>query len=280
MSQKLILAVAAALTVGLLPAAGLATTKIGRDLTLGEMVAESTRIVHGEVVSKKAKFENGLIVTDYKVRVTENLKTPKGITVPKELSLTLLGGDLESPPISQHAPGLIHLVEGEEVVLFLTDHKPSHPGVPVPQKDLESSLYRSPAIVGFNEGRFSVFTDVRDGKKKVGRFNTEGMGYSYSDHVYQKMLATVANSGVGYTSGPVVKLDDDLYTTPDGKRLLDRTARALAEKDAQAKDAQEARTKGQRPPPNNTRDPNAPLQVQMFDDFRDEIRKAVTKQAQ
>jgi hypothetical protein len=126
----------AAMTVG-------ATTL--EQLTVADMIDQSTAIVRAKVQGTFAANRNGTIYTYYHLQVTENLKS----TTPGTLDVAVPGGSLGR--VSQSVAGAPELKVGGEYVLFLWTSK--------------SGLTQ---IIGLSQGAFNVLSDAT-GKLILGR---------------------------------------------------------------------------------------------------------------
>ncbi len=97
------------LAIGLVP--GWAATL--ERLSLDDMIAKSTAIVHGRVTGASAAYRGTVIYTHFKVSVLEQFK---GATV-SSTEVLVPGGTVNA--IRQTYPGAPQLVVGQEYVLFL-----------------------------------------------------------------------------------------------------------------------------------------------------------------
>jgi hypothetical protein len=82
-------------------------------LTMDDMIAQSTAIVHGTVVDSWAAFTGSVIYTHYKVQVSESFKGPRQSSV----EVVVAGGVVNN--LSQSFSGSPTLNKGDELVLFL-----------------------------------------------------------------------------------------------------------------------------------------------------------------
>jgi hypothetical protein len=106
-------------------------------LTVADMIEQSTAIVRAKVQGSFAVNRNGTIYTYYHLAVTENLKS----TTPSTLDVAVPGGSLGR--VSQSVAGAPELKTGSEYVLFLWTSK--------------SGLTQ---IIGLSQGAFDVRTNA------------------------------------------------------------------------------------------------------------------------
>lgn len=206
--------------------AGLRT---GREMTLQELTKASDSVITGKVTSKEARLVGARAETYYEVEVTDVMKGKhaKG----KRLQLTVPGGELTTPPLTQYVQWTPHMYQGEDVALFLKDEPyPAQQRAAVANPQVRANF--GPQVVGWYEGKFSVFTDQADKRQKVTRIDTENLGYTHQDRVLEKLLRAYATHQAATTSGPVIDMGGGVTLTPDGKALFDRAAAAIAADEA------------------------------------------------
>lgn len=181
---------AAILTLGIVPFAiptAHAGTVTGRAMTMAELAQSSDEIVHGTVEKVEASFRNGRIETDATIAVREGFKgtryslgrnkVAENPAQAPRFTLTTLGGTLPNIPIAQHMSFTPNFAQGEEVVLFLR-----YPESDPVKRDKalsirpNSKLPVSPRIVGYFQGKFSVYKDDVTGRRYVSRFQLDGLG--------------------------------------------------------------------------------------------------------
>lgn len=250
-------------------AAAEAVVRRAPESSLQKLSTDSDTIVIGKCVDKKAQYMGGIIATEYRVEVTDVLKGPK--TAGSMLTLTIPGGDLKDPPLSMHSPVHSSMYAGEKVALFLRNPKPS-PALaagqnPVPGRE---KLRESMQIVGGYEGKFSVFTDKADGREKITRLRLESFGYVHKDQTLERMLNALATGDIQATSGPAVSLGQGLYTSVDGKAMLDQ----IIAREAQNPDAVPVATPVPTAPASGT---GQIPPVQDFEDFKSTVRQYLIK---
>ncbi len=209
-------------------------------MTLQQLTRASDSVVLGTCTDKQVRVVGRHFETDYTVRVTEPLKGKR--TAGQLITMTVPGGELTTPPITHAVQGMAHMLKGEDVALFL-DEKPVHlPGDIDSRRDPKSRVAIGPRVVGLNEGKFTIFTDKATGQRRVSRINMENFGFAHQDRVYQTVLRAVASNQMKTTSGTVVALGEGVYTSPQGKEILDRirvpeAPKPMARSAAQLQDA-------------------------------------------
>jgi hypothetical protein len=118
------LAAVVLVSAGLLRAAP-AFAESARVLGLDEMVGAADEIVVGQVERSETRWQGKLIVTVSTVRVDETLKGQPG----SRIEVTELGGTAVHPvigaPVTMTVSGQANLLEGENVLLFVEQKRPS-----------------------------------------------------------------------------------------------------------------------------------------------------------
>ena len=84
-----------------------------QQLTMNDMIAQSTAIVRGTVVDSWAALTGSVIYTHYKIQVSESLKGPRQSSV----EIVVAGGVVNN--LSQSFSGSPTLNKGDDLVLFL-----------------------------------------------------------------------------------------------------------------------------------------------------------------
>ncbi|GIX45222.1 MAG: hypothetical protein KatS3mg130_1630 [Candidatus Sumerlaea sp.] len=225
--------------------------------TLQSLATKADTIVHGTCVGKEVGLANRLIFTTYKIKVQEPLKG-KGVNSGDTMSLTLPGGSFSTPPVSQAALGMPAIVQDEEVVLFLKNPDPS-----TVKKATVPQLASSPQLVGWWQGKFTVFTDPADGRKKVTRINPERYGFIPRDDVLSTILRALANGELQTSdTSNLVDAGGGLKTTPEGLEMLNRAVK-ISQGDQAASKAHAQKGPQQR----------NPVPAQTLDEFKASIRK-------
>jgi hypothetical protein len=211
--------VALAGTALVLASVSLGASRTGKEATLEQLTKGADAIIVGDVVSKKVNVVDRRFETDYDISVKEQLK---GADLPpgRHVTITVPGGELTTPPLTMYVELQAYMVPKEEVVLFLsTRPRPVSPELAA--QIGPTKLLTTPRVIGGYEGKFSVLTDVKDGRKRVTRLNLEQYGFVPQDPHLQSLLRAVASGDVPATSAPVVDLGGGLHTTEAGKHLLD-----------------------------------------------------------
>jgi len=137
-----------------------ATTVVRRSLE--ELARDSALIVHGRAGESFSRWENGLLHTYTRIQVMRTLKgSAAGAVLVKQM-----GGQTEA--YTQKVSGVRHLVEGQEVVLFLR-----------PAKTGEAYV-----VTGLMQGNFVV--RQKNGQKIVSNGAPEVQTYESSTGRVQK----------------------------------------------------------------------------------------------
>jgi hypothetical protein len=182
-----------------------AASKRGADLTLQQLAKNSEEVVIGKVKDKKTRAAGRHFETDYEVEVTEHLKG-KSLSTGKSVQMTVPGGVLTTPPLTQFVQYQPHMFVGEEVALFLKTSPVNLPAHVKASAAANSKLATTPRVVGMNQGKFSVLTDEVDGKKKIVRLNLEDYAMVPGDEAAERTLKALARHELRTTTAPVVQL--------------------------------------------------------------------------
>ena len=252
-------------------------TRKGGERTLEQLTNESDSVVIGVCKGKKAQFIGRMIETEYEVEVTERLKG-KARKGSETISLTLPGGELTTPPITQSVSYTPVMYQGEEVALFLKDNAPAQPASLKAKQNPKSKLWSSPQVVGWAEGKFSVVTDKKTGKKRVARVIPEEYGWANEDQSIRRALKAIASGDAPMTEGEVVPLGEGMYTTPEGKAVLDKVTAGVTYAEEQKKAAADAKAAAAPKTPEHKTEkqrPYGPVVVQDLDDFKAKVRSFV-----
>lgn len=142
-----------------------AAAQMARKLTFDEMVKEADSIVVGTCVERQSVFQNGHIVTKYKIKPSECWKGQPRTNRKGEIEMEELGGQLSgSVPLAQAVPGMADMLKDEEVLLFCGQPKPQKTRTGVkPARTLTSP--DSPYVMGAWQGRFSVMRHPQTGER-------------------------------------------------------------------------------------------------------------------
>lgn len=236
-----------------------AVRRVGRERTLQELTQQSDSVIIGHCRSKNVRFSGKLIETEYEVEVTDQLKGGKP-TAARVITLTLPGGEMTTPPLTQYVPLQAHMYAGEDVALFLKEYTAEPPASVAKRVDRSSRLFTSPQIVGWYEGKFTVFTGT-DGKRKIARVNLESHRTQHTDAALQRVIKAISTGAVQTINGPAIPLGDGLYTNTAGKQIIDRVQEGL--------DEQKTGTAVAASPGRSTK----ALSVQDLEEFKDQVRK-------
>lgn len=175
----------------------------GGPLTMDKLTGNSDDIVIAQVKTKSVKPVGRHIETDYEIEISESLKG-KTYGPGKRVTLTLVGGDLTTPPLSQYTQGVPRMYVGEDVALFLTNKPPvDKAGRPL-KGEPKSKLMTTPRIVGGTQGKFSIITDKSDGSRKVTRLDTERYQMIPQDFLLKQTIELAAAKRLRVTSGTIV----------------------------------------------------------------------------
>jgi hypothetical protein len=156
---------------GLLTAASLGALQAStlQQLSLDDMIRQSTMVVRGKALLTYSAFRGPLIYTHYTVQVTENLKG----TASKQLDIVVPGG--VSNGLRQSFAGAPTLVNGQDYVLFLWTSK--------------SGITQ---VIGLSQGLFRVTTNSSGQLIVVRASSTELMlnaaGQPVTDSDFQMLL--------------------------------------------------------------------------------------------
>lgn len=203
--------------------AAFALTQLTPALSLQQMANEADEIVMGNVVGQNTKVIKNAFETEFQVQVYENLKTTRGEMPPgKVISLTLPGGVLHDPPLTQYAMGQPSFYKGQEVALFLK--APAATAAPLQAKNgqPQSTLRSSYKIVGMNQGVFNVITQQGTGEKVVARISLEDYGFINSPEGVKEIEKSIAENKVRTAEGNVVR-DADAASSVRVKDPLELT---------------------------------------------------------
>lgn len=267
--------------------AGVGTSFFRRDRekTLEELSNASDSIVIGVCRQKNAHFVGKMIETDYEVEVTERLKGHHKSSGKDTVMVTIPGGELTTPPITQAVSFTPLMYVGEEVALFLADAPAvqATPGVTTQggAKTLHpnSKLRTSPQVVGWAEGKFSVVTDKKSGQKKVARIIPDDYGWTNNDRAIRNAIHAVSTGAAPVVEGEVVPIAEGIYTTPEGKSVLDKITQGVTYAEEQQRQQQKKAAAGAKPAAAKKavtkQQPYGPVVVQDFEDFKAKVRSFV-----
>lgn len=197
----------------------------GKEKTLTALTRESDSVIVGSCKGKKVDWVGKSLETQYTIEVQEQLKG-KLYKTGQQVVITLPGGELTTPPLTQYVEMVPRMFVGEDVALFLKKDPPQVPAFIRAKINPKSNLHTGPFIVGWYEGKFSVVTDKRDGKRKVTRINLDRFAMTQQEAVLERVVKAVANGSGPIANVPVVELGGGLVTTPEGKAVLDKVTQA------------------------------------------------------
>lgn len=215
---------------------GSALTMKNASMSLEQLTHESDDIVIGNVTTEEPRVIGRSFETAYKVEVSENLKSATGSLKPgKTFIMTLPGASLTTPPITQYVSGVPYMGKGEKVLLFLKNSKNAQPSESAARASARlSTLPSSPKVIGWNQGRFSVFTNPETGKPVVARVNLENYGLLNSGADVNRLLEAAKTQQIKLIEQKIVRsadiagdsrTKDPLEVTPaDAKNLKVETA--------------------------------------------------------
>jgi hypothetical protein len=241
-----------------------AAKRTGKDMSLKTLTDQSDSVIIGKCKDKNVQWVDKHLETSYNVEVQETLKG-KSFKQGQTMAVTVPGGELTTPPLTQYVEMVPTMFPGEGVALFLKDTGPEAPPSVKARINPKSKLWTSPQVVGWSQGKFSVYTDKKDGRQKIARLNLEQMGAVPQSRALERLLHAVASGDVAVTSAPVVDLGDGVQTTPEGRDLFNRLSKAESANSANA-----AAVKKNVVP--TSRGPEQ-LKAQDLEDFKAQVRK-------
>lgn len=256
----------AAVTAALiaLPAWGYALQMTGTPMDVQQLTRSADEVLVGHVLEEETVAIGRRIETNYTIQVNENVKSRSRDMAPgQRFTLTLPGGSLESPPITQYVTGTPYLVEGEEVVLFLRrpDQRSATRAIDPSEEGGLRNTYR---VVGYNQGRFSVLRDQESGDRMVTRVNLSDFGLANTSKdmkrvlkgIEEQKLPVIRQSLLPQTgSAAATRAKDPLEVTP-----VDETALTVEQRQQRAE-----ATKRQRQ--------RKAIPVEAFDSFMQQVRQ-------
>jgi len=232
-----------AISVACLTATGFSISESTPALSVEEMTDTADEIVVGNVLKGETIIVGNHFETDYQIQVHENIKSTSGeLQQGSNFTLTLPGGSIQNPPLTQYAMGVPYMYKGEEVFLFLqkgSGKKPAAEGSKTRGAGAggtaQSKLGDSYKVVGLNQGRFSVVTRKDNGEKLVTRVNMENYGVTNGSEEMREVMQAVADRSIPTVEKNVARLQDiadDVrskdpleVTTADGKKVkIERNA--------------------------------------------------------
>lgn len=265
--KKLIETAAVAVAIFALPMSASALRVTGTPMDMQQLTRSADEVVVGTVVEENAVIIGQRIETNYTIQVNESVKTRSGDLAPgRPLTITLPGGSLTTPPITQYVTGTPYMSKGEEVVLFLAQPKQRAVTRAI-DPELEGNLRDSYRVVGYNQGRFSVVRDQESGERLVTRFNLSDFGLANTsrdtrkilDGIEQGKLPVVRRSILQESTVPTVSRDKD----PLEVTIEDQANLTVEERKRMAETFRQQRANSN----------NRGLAVQEYDSFIQQVRE-------
>jgi hypothetical protein len=260
----------AALALALvLPVSGYALLKTRPPMDMQQLTKAADEIVVGTVLTEKTIIVGKRFETNYTVQVSDTLKSGTGSLAPgRQFTMTLPGGSLTTPPLTQYATGVPYMVKGEDVVLFL--RQPTGAKAPTRAIDprMQGNLQSSYSIVGWNEGRFSIFTDKDTGEKLVTRVNLEDFGLMNTSKDTQMLLQALKDKKLPTVRRALLNEKGSASATREKDPLeltgVDQTKLTVEQRQTQAQTIlQQRQRKG--------------IPAQTYDSFVEQVRRAANQ---
>lgn len=193
----------------------------GRALTmvympLPEVVEASDFIFTAVCESRTSSFQQGNIVTTYKLRPLETWKgSLAALQKDGTIEFSEIGGSIgvfdDQLRFGQHVGGSASMIPGEEVLLFAEAYRTNNlllaqsGGAARTLKQAGSLM-----IVGRSQGRFSILTNPKTGQKHVSRLNLDADGLVANEATVRARLnqtqQQLAAQGAGQSSGQAAGL--------------------------------------------------------------------------
>lgn len=260
---------AAVITAALsMSCAAFAVRMTAPNMNMEQLTDSADEIVIGNVVKAQTEVIDRRFETNYTIQVHDTLKTRSGLAAGGEFIMTLPGGALTSPPLTQYVGGIPYMVEGEEVVLFL--RQPANPPSATRSVNSQSAgnLSSSFTVVGWNQGRFSVVADPQSGEQLVTRMNLEDYGLMNTAEDTREILKAVREKQLRLVKRQVVPKQGAASTTRQKDPLeltpVDQSKLTVEQRQQAAENMQRRRERGGIP-------------VQSLDSFRQQVLEFVNK---
>lgn len=191
---------------------GFALSQRGLPLSLEQMTREADEVVWGTVVDQNTRIVANSFETDYEIQVHENLKNGRNsrLVQGRSFTLTLPGGAIKEPPLTQYVMGSPYMYKGEEVLLFLRNPTGKVSNLPERARSAgqESALGTTYKVVGLNQGRFSVVTREDTGERLVTRANPENFGLTASSAEMQETMRAISRRQIPTVMQQIVRSKD------------------------------------------------------------------------
>ncbi len=190
--------------------------------TIDSLAQKADAIVVGKCLGKKTLVQKRLFVTTHEIQVTECLKG-KAVRAGETVTVASLGGSFKEPPVSQYVTNQPHIVEGEEVLLFLRQPQAAHDKR---SEELLPALRTSATVVGGAEGKFSIVTNPHDKKRKVVSVRCENYGIMADDRLLNTILRAIEKGSLETTdTSELVDLGGGVRGPDSAREALDKAAK-------------------------------------------------------
>jgi len=239
--------VAALVCIGLCSALSFGQTKE----TLDSLAKKADDIVIGKCVQKTPVMRQGKAFTVHNIQVSESLKG-KSYRSGQTVSVVALGAVFSAPPVTNYVTNQPHMVEGEDVLLFL-----EKPGADLQKtKNVPDELKTFPHVVGGYAGKFSIIRDSADGMQKVVQVRCEDYRLSPDDKLLRTILAALEKGQLETTNtAQFMDFGGGVRGPESSKEIVDNAVRITESiRKSSPQQAQELLAKDKRPVPAPTLD--------------------------
>lgn len=194
-------------------------------MTTQDLADKADQIVVGACRERNVKMQGGVIVTEYKIKVSEFWKGQRPLDSNGEFAMTEVGGVLENSkvPVAQFVPGSSDILPGEDVLLFLNNREtPAQGGkrtayatgkpktAPIPAD--------SPTLTGLWQGRFSVITNPKSGARMIAHTNISPVpGSPLNMEMREKLLKAQGVKTLTMPSGAKVAVTEKASELPEAR---------------------------------------------------------------
>lgn len=194
-------------------------------LTTQDLADKADQIVVGSCHERNVKLQGGVIVTEYKIKVSEFWKGQRALDANNEFTMTEIGGVLENSrvPVAQYTPGCSDILPGEDVLLFLNDRQPAATGgkkmsSAKPSTKQAAIPADSPTVTGLWQGRFSLITNPQSGARMIAHTNISPVpGAPLNLEMRQKLLTAQGVKTTKTATGTRVKFAEKASALPEAK---------------------------------------------------------------
>ncbi len=195
-------------------------------LSMDELVDKADHIFVARCVESETRVNGGVIITKYRLKMSENWKGNLKLSNSGEFEIEELGGEISEPiPVTQFVMGMANISMDEEVLLFAVPSKYEENGIkrdPRRKHLKDDNLY----IVGRFQGRFTVFRHPETGEKLVSRIGPFSVPGSPVKSITRR-LSELQNKSEALSQ---------LTYQPRLKKMVDsRAAKSQAARDERAK---------------------------------------------